>query len=40
LGSQESVKRGKKRTYHLFALPKTRDLDPFSYLPNSFSETV
>jgi transposase len=40
LGSQESVKRGKKRPYCHFALPKTRDLDPFSYLPNSFRETV
>src|SRR5829696_4511753 len=36
-GSQESVKRGKKRPYCRFALPKTRDLDPSSYLPKSFS---
>jgi hypothetical protein len=36
-GSQEEpVKRGKKRPHCRFALPKTRDLDPSSYLPNSF----
>src|SRR5215210_1882659 len=34
-GSQEeSVKREKKRTYCRFALEKTRDLDPSSYLAN------
>jgi hypothetical protein len=38
--SQESVKRGKKRPYCRFALPKTRDLDPSSYLPNSFSRQL
>jgi len=31
-----TVKRGKKRPYCHFAQPKTRDLDPSSYLPNSF----
>src|SRR5215218_11449246 len=29
-GSQESVKRGKKRPYCRFALPKTRDLKRFA----------
>jgi hypothetical protein len=35
-GSQESVKRRKKCPCWRFALPKTRDLDPSSYFPNSF----
>src|SRR5215210_5288950 len=43
LGSQKSVNRGEKRPYCRFtppAPPKTRDLDPSSYLPNSLIETV
>src|SRR5215204_3667750 len=38
LGSQKSVNRGEKRPYCRFTPPtppKTRDLDPSSYLPNS-----
>src|SRR5215217_2368329 len=39
-GSQESAKQGEKRPYCRFAPPKTRDLDPSSYFPNSFRARV
>src|SRR5215212_10541340 len=39
-GSHESVKRGQKRPYCRFATPKTCDLDPSSYLPNSFRRGI
>ncbi len=40
LGSQEALKRGEKPPYDRFSPPEIRDLDPSSYFPNSFSETV
>jgi hypothetical protein len=36
LGSQESAKRGEKRPYRRFTLPKTRDPNPSREFPNSF----
>jgi hypothetical protein len=36
LGSHKAVKRGEKPLIAAFAPPKTRDLDPSSYFPNSF----
>jgi len=35
-GALEHGKTREKRPYCHFAQPKTRDLDPSSYLPNSF----
>jgi hypothetical protein len=40
LGSHEWAKWGEKRPYRRFAIPKTGDPDPYSYLSNSFRETV
>jgi hypothetical protein len=37
LGSHKTVKRGKEPLIAAFVPPKTRDLDPSSYFPNSFS---
>ena len=39
-GFQESVKRVKKRPHCRFALPKTRDLDPSSYLSYSLRRLI
>jgi len=39
MGSHESARWGEKRPYGHFALPKTRDPDPSSYLPNSLLGT-
>jgi hypothetical protein len=36
LGSHKTVKRGKEPLIAAFVPPKTRDLDPSSYFPNSF----
>jgi hypothetical protein len=36
LGSYESEKRGEKHPYRRFVLPKTPDLNPSGYFPNSF----
>jgi hypothetical protein len=40
MGSHESARRGEKRPYGHFALPKTCDPDPSSYLPSSFSRDM
>ncbi len=40
LGSRKPEKRVEKRPYRHVALLKTRDLDPSSYVPNSFSAHV
>ena len=40
LGIQEPVKRGEKHPYCRKAAPTTRDLDPSSYFPNSFSAVI
>src|SRR5215217_2577606 len=40
LGSQESAKRGEKRPYRRFTLPKTRDPNPSSDFPNSFERGI
>src|SRR5215213_1631814 len=37
LGSHKTLKRGQKPPYCRFYATKTRDLDPSSYFPNSFS---
>src|SRR5215217_4106509 len=37
LGSHKTVKRGEEPPYCRFMPSKTRDLDPSSYFPNSFS---
>jgi hypothetical protein len=40
LRSHESEKEGEKHPYRRFALPKTRNPEPSSYFPNSFSLTL
>jgi hypothetical protein len=36
LGFHKTIKRGEKPPFCHFAPPKTRDLDPSNYFPNSF----
>jgi hypothetical protein len=40
LGSHKTVKRGKEPLIAAFVPPKTRDLDPSSYFPNSFRRGI